>query len=461
MTRIQHGSFHEKPYSDYLVAWAEEHGLRYLRDEMLNVIMYKPASPGYEDHAPVILQGHMDMVCVKEKGSTHDFEKDPLDLYIEDGWLRARGTSLGADDGVGCAYMLAILEDDTLKHPPLECAFTVQEEVGCFGAKALKAEYFQANRMIGLDDVGGGTTYVTTAGSQIIDFIKAPIWEKAAGKGYRLEAEGLVGGHSGVDIDKERGNAIKILVKTLYSLMRKGVVIQLADADAGMAANAIPYFGEVVFTADAEETVLQQHVLEYEQIFRDQLAHSDSGLVLKLTACEVEQAASRKDTEELVSFLRLLPDGFMHKDLIKEGAITTSSNLGTFKKDGDRFVMQVMTRSSFDSYLAMIEEEQILLSELFRVERNMLGQLPGFNYIENSKIRKTVDECFYQVSGRHLEELFVHGGIEAAYIVKLKDNMDIVTIGPLAPDEHTVKESLNLASFDEIYETIKLTLSVL
>ena len=148
MTRIPHGSFHEKRYSDYLVGFAKDHNLKYVQDELYNVIIYKPGSAGYEEHAPVILQGHMDMVCVKTPESTHDFEKDPLKLYIEDGFLKAKDTTLGGDDGVGVAYMLAVLGSDTIAHPPLECVFTVQEECGCGGAAALKKEYFEARRMI-------------------------------------------------------------------------------------------------------------------------------------------------------------------------------------------------------------------------------------------------------------------------------------------------------------------------
>lgn len=161
MTRIPHGSCNEKTYSDYLVRWAKEHGLRCVQDELYNVVIYKSASAGYEAHPPVILQAHIDMVCTKTEDSSHDFQKDPLELYIEDGFLKARNTTLGGDDGVGVAYMLAILESDALAHPPLECTFTVQEETGCIGAAGLKKEYFQARRMIGLDDVGGGTSYVT------------------------------------------------------------------------------------------------------------------------------------------------------------------------------------------------------------------------------------------------------------------------------------------------------------
>ena len=460
MAHIPHGSYNEKQYSDYLVSWAKARGLRHIQDDMGNVVIYKPASPGYEDHPALLLQGHMDMVCVKVPGSTHDFTKDTLDLYVEDGWLKARGTSLGGDDGVGCAYMLTILEDNSLNHPPLECAFTVQEEVGCNGAAALKAEHFSAKRMIGLDDVGGGTSYVTTAGSQVLQLTREVHWENGECRAYRLDIHGLLSGHSGVDIEKERGNAVKIAAHTLYSLL-KGGELRLADVQIGDASNVIAGYGRVVFMSALPETEVRAVVGRMHGIFLSQLQWSDPGLKMELSDCTADRVISAQDSAELVKFVRFVPDGFFHRSMRFNGLTTVSSNIGVWKLDGDTVVFECNSRSSLESYIDMMEEEQQLFCDLFHIRRREIGRVAGFDNIENSPIRAAVDQAFFEVTGRHIEELFVHGGIEAGYLTRLIPGMDVVTIGPLVPDEHTVNERLSLKSFDEVWQTLIRTLAAL
>jgi len=460
MTRIPHGSFHEQAYSDYLVRWAKDRGLRYVQDDMGNVVIYKPASPGREDRAPVLLQAHMDMVCVKAPGVEHDFEKDPLELYVEDGWLRARGTTLGADDGVGCAYMLAILEDDALVHPPLECVFTVQEEVGCRGAAHLKAEYFTAKRMLGLDDVGGGTSYVTAAGSQIVRLSRKAVWETGRRDACRLTISGLRGGHSGVDIEKERGNAVKLAGRTLYALLKKGAV-RLAEVDIGDASNVIAGRGTVVFTSALSREEVSAVVDACREAFLQQLRWSDPDLKLELTACTAERVMSAQDSADLISFVRFVPDGMFHRSMRFEGLTVASSNLGTWKIEGDCAVLECCSRSSLESWLEANEEDQQLLCGVYHIDRQETARVAGFDYIENSPLRAALDKSFYEVTGRHIQELFVHGGIEAGFLTRLVPGMDVATIGPLAPDEHTVNERLSLKSFDEIWRVLVKTLAAL
>lgn len=453
MARIPHGSFNEKPYSDYLVAWAKEHGLRYVQDEMYNVIIYKPASPGYEDHDPVILQGHMDMVCAKTPDSDHDFTKDPLDLYVEDGWLKARNTTLGADDGVGVAYMLAILESDSIAHPPLECAFTVQEETGCQGAAALKKEYFQARRMVGLDDVGGGTSYVTTAGSQMIRFVREITWEDASAPAYELNISGLLSGHSGVDIDKERGNAIKLAATTLFALQKKGD-IRIADWNMGTASNVIPAYGKVVFTADLPAEEVTAVVDQCRITILKELEFSDAGAQLVVTPASAGKVASAQDSRDLISFFRYLPNGLFHMSKRFEGLPTASSNVGTVRIEDGKMVSECCSRSALPSFIVSMEEEQQLICGMFRITREITGIVAPFDYIENSPIRNALSKSLLEVTGKELQPVFVHGGIEAGYFKLMYPEMDIVTIGPLVIDEHAVTERLSLKSYDEIWQVI-------
>lgn len=454
MTRIPHGSYHEKAYSDYLVNWARERGLKCTQDELYNVIICKPASPGYEDRPAVILQAHMDMVCVRTPDSNHDFEKEPLQLYVEDGWLRARDTTLGADDGVGCAYMLAILDSGDIAHPPLQCVFTTQEEVGCNGAAALKPEQFYAKRMIGLDDVGGGTSYVTTAGARISRIEREVVWLPTGGEpAYRMEVGGLLSGHSGADIEKERGNAIKIAAAILFQLQKKGSV-QLCQVNMGAADNAIPATGTVVFTSSMAPGQVAEIVTEYTEIFRWQLRESDPGLEIHLTDCRAERKMSQQDSKELITFLYVLPNGFRHKSMKLKDLTIASSNLGTWEIQGDKVVFTHNMRSAMDSYLDLMEDELEVLCGLFHLRRQVTARVTGFSYIEHSPLRKALDQAFFEVTGRHIQELFVHGGIEAGSFSRLVPGMDIVTIGPLVLEEHTVNERLNLQSFDDIWKTL-------
>lgn len=460
MTKIPHGSYNEKPYSDYLVDWAAQRNLKCIQDEMWNVIIYKEASPGYEDHAPVMLQGHMDMVCAKAKDSDHDFTKDPLELYIEDGWLRAKGTTLGADDGVGCAYMLAILDDDSIPHPPLECVFTVQEEVGCNGAAFLKPEYFKATRMLGLDDVGGGTSYVTAAGGQCTKFIHTTAWEKNELNGYELKVAGLLSGHSGIDIEKELANALKLAAITLYKLWKQAE-LRLVSADMGSANNVIAADGTVVFASALGEAEVKEVVSTCEAEFKNMYQWSDPGIVLEVKPVAVESVITAADTEDILKFIRFIPDGFMHKSMKFKELTTVSSNIGVWKSTEDTMYFEANSRSAMEFYIDLMVEDQTELCRIYNFKPEYTGRVAGFDYIPDSPIRDLVDKSLLEVTGKNLEELYIHGGIEAGYLVRLIPGIDICTIGPLAPDEHTINEKLNMKSFDDIFEIICKTLAAL
>ena len=460
MTRIPHGSSNEMEYSNYLVSWAKEHNLRYVQDELYNVVIYKPATPGYENHPTVMLQGHIDMVCAKVPGSTHDFAKDPLDLYVEDGFLRARGTTLGGDDGVGVAYMLALLEAQDLSHPALECVFTVQEETGCAGAAALKADYFQARRMIGLDDVGGGTSYVTSAGSQISALTRTCTWEAPAAPAYAMEVNGLLGGHSGVEIDKERGNAIKLGFQFLYELKKQGTV-QLGEMSFGSVNNAVPNYGKAVFTCDAPAETVASVLDACMQTFRRELEFSDKDLAITLPPAQAEQVMSKTDSQEIIDFVRFLPNGLFHMSMRFPELPTSSSNLGVLRTQDGGLYAETCARGALMSYLYSTEEEHKLICQLYHINREVTGLVAPFDYVEHSPIRDALAKVFHQVTGRELKPLFVHGGLEAGYFKALSPDMDIATIGPLVLDEHMTTERLSLDSFQEIWKVLVALLASL
>ncbi len=462
--RIPHGSGNEKALSDYLVRFAKDHGLSVCQYPNWNVIVRKEASPGYEKHEPVMLQAHMDMVCEKELGSSHDFSRDPLSLFTADGWLKARGTTLGADDGVGVAYMLAILSDETAVHPPLECVFTVEEEVGLNGSRDLSFKDLHSKRMIGLDDMGGGTCYLSACGSQYFRAGREFAFAEGDVPGIRMKIIGLSGGHSGVSINKEKGNAIKLGARVLLVLSRR-FPLRLSTLSGGGADNAIPTEFCVSFSWDGADPTsfgeVQAEISRMESVFREELADSDPGIVISTSSAVCQRLMSGEDTKDLIHYLFLLPHGLRHKSMKIEGLTTVSENLASIRTEEDQITIRYLARSDYSSYLDEIMEELIILSETFGFAPEPLGRAPGWKYRENSPLRDSLFAAFREVTGREMKPISEHGGLEAGYISEGIPGIDIVTLGPLVLDYHTPKERLNLASFREIYEVLKETLKKL
>lgn len=458
---IPHGSYKEKPLSDYIVKFAEERGLRCKQYPNWNVIVYKPASYGYEDHEPVMLQAHIDMVCEKEPGYEHDFEKDPLSLYVEDGFLHARGTTLGADDGVGVAYMLAFLDDDTIPHPPLECVFTVQEETGLGGAAELAFEDISAKRVIGLDDMGGTTSYVSACGSQHMQLDGAyPVTENDL-PGYRLIISGLIGGHSGVCIKLERGNANKLATRVLYELCDL-YDIRIGAFNGGGLDNVIPVYSEVLFGCDGDETALQDFAIRMEKIFRTELEFSDPDVSVIIERADCPYAFSTSDSRKLVEMLYVLPDGRRHRSMKIEGLTTASENLANIRitDEGDVRI-RCFARSEIESYIDQMQEEYRILGELYGFSAKFENRAPGWKFDENSKIRETLFAAFKDVTGQEMKMIAEHGGLEMGYISGGIPDIDIVMCGPYCEGYHTPEEKLDLASFRTIYEVLSRTLKAL
>lgn len=450
MTQIPHGSFHESAYSDYLVAFAKEKGLRYIQDDMMNVIIYKEASQGYEDHEPLLLQAHMDMVCEKNKNSAHDFEHDPLTLHIEDGWLMADHTTLGADDGCGVAYMLAILSDDTLKHPRLECVFTVQEEVGLCGALHLKKDQFDATRMINLDDESGYATCTTSAGGMNVLLDKEIIRIHEATHGYRLSVKGLAGGHSGAEIDKEHGNANKLLIRVLFGLMR-AFGLQLSHIEGGLMDNAIPREASALWISDGDQEKIQAYVKQMEADIKKELEFSDAEVMIVLEEAEIESYVSVEESEAIIKLIMLLPDGLRHHSMSIEGLSTASNNVGVIRMDDKGIHINVSLRGALESYIDEYALQIDTLAELFDFTTRHEARYPAWSYDANSNMRETMKDVCKAITGKELGIMATHGGLECGVFKALKPEMDIVTLGPVMKDIHTPKEALLLSSFDDTY----------
>lgn len=451
ISKIPRGSKNEKAICDYVENFAITHQLRYVRDKMHNIIVYKNATHGYENHDTVMLEGHMDMVCEKNNDSVHDFEKDPIKLIEKDGFLWADQTTLGADDGVGVCYMLAILEDETLKHPALECVFTVQEEIGLNGAMALKKEYFQSKKMIGLDSGEEDVVTVSCSGGRRTIIRKDIDYIDNALPSYQITVNGLQGGHSGELIDQEKGNANKIMARVYYHLLRNDVDFYIGSFHGGLKDNAIPRECISTFATDTKKEQLDQIIKDIYQDIYQELLESDSGIQITLkTRKPLEKTLSLKDGQDIIFMMYIMPNGFQHKSL-KMNLTTISLNMGVTEMKENVFDIHISIRSPMLSAKDELTHQLTLIAGLFNAVYLEDNDYPGWAYVENSPLRKQYLEFVQQTEGKTLKEEGTHGGLETGILKGLLPDLDIITLGPDMFDIHSPDEHLNIASYHRCY----------
>jgi len=446
-----------------LVQFAKDRGLKYIQDEIFNVVIYKPASPGFEDHPGVIIQAHMDMVCEKVPESTHNFETDPLELYVEGDHLRAKGTSLGADDGMGCAYMLAILNDNNLSHPYLECCFTTQEEVGLAGALALKPEYFKARQLINLDGAGEYRTYVSMGGGKRIAIRKKVNYIPVDLPSYRLRINGLLGGHSGGMIDKERANANKLAARVMYRFLQKGIHCQLINFNGGTKGNVIANSAEIIFTSQTDFRDIQAVLNTCSEDISKDYEFSDPGIALRITRepSPAARAMPRKLSQDIIELLYLLPYGVKARSVVLENLPIASINLGIVATHEDTVEIVESVRSALDSWFYELENEVILLAKIYEATCELSDSYPGWKYEKNSPLRDKMCTAFQEMYNQPLACLGGHGGNECGVFKKMHPDMDIVTSGAIYGSIHSTDEFLDLASFDRSYKFLTFFLEKL
>ncbi|MFR1448631.1 MAG: beta-Ala-His dipeptidase [Beduini sp.] len=454
ISQIPRGSFNEGAISDYLVKFAKAHQLKYVQDEMKNVIIYKEASQGYEDHEPVMLQGHIDMVCEKNNDVDHDFFNDPLDLYIEDGFVKARGTTLGADDGFAISYMLSILADPTLKHPPLDCVFTVQEEVGLFGAMNIKAKDIRAKRMIGMDTGGENITCVSSSGGRSTYASKNMTLIDNQYPTFKLTITGLKGGHSGGNIHKELGNANKLAFRMLQKLLTLDDVY-LVNVKGGLKDNAIPRECEVVFSFDSSIKFIDKIIAQEAKDIQHELEFSDPNFKYHLSQVEKTQycfdALSSKET---IQFVYLAPNGFKARSMVIDGLTTVSLNLGVIETKDCQLQCHFSLRSPIKSAVEQLTNEITVLASLLKLEVKSFADYPGWNYEENSTMRDILKTVIFEKLNKELISEASHGGLETGVFKGLIPELDIVTMGPHCFGAHTPEEKMDLKSFKRMYDVL-------
>ncbi len=455
ISQVPRGSYHEEKIADYLENFAKERELKYVRDDMNNVVIYKDGSSLYQGHKPLMLQGHMDMVCEKNKDVEHDFENDPIDLYIEDGFLKAKGTTLGADDGCGVAIILALLDDKAALHPPLECVFTVQEEIGLYGAIHLDPTLIRSRRMIGLDCENESEVTTTSAGGKRVLLTKSFVYEKSDSQAYTLVVKGLLGGHSGEMIDKERGNSIIILTRLLHLLIKNGIDVRIVEINGGLKDNAIPRECSVTFASVNEQKSMEYILEKAFYALRDQYRKQEPHLSIELKKTESEFAMSANDSEAIINTIYLSPNGMIAKSCEIPGLTLISLNCGIIRTVDDKIEIVYSLRSPIKGALDDLTDKIEMISSIYGLSVQCDSEYGGWAYDPKSQIRSQMKKFFKNEYGIVLKETATHGGLETGIFKAKIPDLDIVTYGPNMSGIHSPDEQLDLKSFKRVYEHLK------
>ncbi len=455
--QIPHGSGNTKAISDYCVSFAREHGLRWIQDDSNNVIMFKDGSEGYETSDPIIIQGHMDMVCEKENHVDIDFEKEGLRLYVEGDFLKAEGTTLGGDDGIALAYAFAILEDDTLPHPPLEIVITVDEEVGMLGAEAIDLSMLKGKKLLNIDSDEEGIFLTGCAGGLQADCILPISRQQVQGTLYEIRVTGLQGGHSGSEIHKERGNAAVLLGRILKGI-REELPFYLETLEGGLKDNAIPREAvcTILIPEDWKGPNPESLVSSWQEVLRHEYRSSDRQIsvlcsepVKKQT--EVLDAAS---LTKVLFFLRTMPWGVQHMSPELEGLVETSLNPGIMKLEKDTFSLCFSVRSSVTSRKYEVTDRLTFLTEFLGGEVTISGDYPAWEYRADSPMRERMADVYRELFQKEPKIQAIHAGLECGIFSGKIENLDCISFGPDNFDIHTPKERLSISSTEKVWKLL-------
>mgnify|MGYP000286644703 CR=1 FL=1 len=454
ISKIPHGSKNTKEISDYLVSFAKEHQLRYVQDEYGNIVIYKAASAGYEKLPAVILQGHMDMVCEKEAGSNHDFEKAPLRLKIEDGFVTAEGTTLGADDGIAVAYALALLETDSYAHPALEVVITVDEEVGLLGAQNLDASCLSGKYLINLDSDEEGILLTGCAGG-VSAISSIPVkYRNASGCLYEVKIHGLQGGHSGMEIGKNRANANILMGRFLYGL-KEQLPYELAELEGGQKDNVIPRECSCALLIQPEDTeILKDYACRLTAELRKEYSGSDAGISVSVEFQEETQIGVLHPVsqEKVLFYLMNVPNGVQKMSGNIPGLVETSTNLGAARLEDEVFYASCGVRSSVNSAKYAVSDKIEYLTEFLGGDYKKEGEYPAWEYREQSPLREHMIEVYQDMYQKAPRVEAVHAGLECGLFYEKIPGLDCVSTGPNLWDIHTPQEKMGIASVRRVWE---------
>ena len=454
ITKIPHGSGNVGQISDYLVKFARDRGLYCIQDELKNIIIIKEAVPGYEDEPTVILQGHMDMVAVKKPDCDIDMAKEGLRIAVRGDEIYAQGTSLGGDDGIAVAYALALLDSDTIKHPRLEVIVTVDEEVGMDGARGIDLSMLTGNRMVNLDSEDEGIFLTSCAGGARVKG-KLPLSEaRRQGVAVEVTVGGLLGGHSGGEIHKERGNSNCLMGRLLYRLAET-FDIGISGLQGGLADNAIPRETKAVLVVEErdKEAILDM-VKTVEGEIRAELSSKDPGAFL--AAGEGRPGSwlctTAEDTAKAAAWLIALPNGVQAMSADMHGLVETSLNLGILSYEDGCLLADFSVRSSVESAKRSLIDRLCAVIGLAGGSFLVSGDYPGWKYRKDSPLREKMTALYEKMYGKAPKVEAIHAGLECGILGSKIADLDCVSMGPDMKDIHTTEETLSISSTGRVWE---------
>ena len=463
INEIPRPSKREEKMIEYLKNWGESHHLETKVDETGNVLIRKPATKGYENHKTVILQSHMDMVCDKLVDVDFDFDKDAIQTYIDGDWLKAKGTTLGADDGIGCAIELAILEANDIEHGPLECVFTRDEETGLSGAEGMKAGFMTGDYLINLDSEDEGEMFVSCAGGRNTQAKFTFKREEAAAGSFFLRAQlkGLTGGHSGDDINKKRANAIKLLGRFLFQTMNRYEGVRLAEFHSGKLHNAIPRDGMFVIAVphDVKENVKADWNVLAAQV-EDEFHVTDTQMVWTMESTEAQTVIEAQVARNFVWALQAVDNGIyaICQDPELNGMVETSSNIAAIHSAETEITILSSQRSNVMSNLDNMCATIVATFQLAGAKAHSSDGYPAWKMRAESKLRDTVVETYKELFGKEPVVRGIHAGLECGLFSERYPNIDMISFGPTLRDVHTPDERLYIPTVQMVWDHLLLVL---
>ena len=453
---IPHTSHHEKALSDYCVQFAKAHGLACRQDEMGNVLIKAPATPGYENQPALILQGHLDMVGDKTAACPLDLEKDAIQLVVDGDYVRAEGTTLGGDDGIAVAMAMAILDDDSLSHPAIEAIFTVDEETGMYGAEGLDVSVLKGRRMLNMDSEDEGIFTVSCAGGARADCCLPVTRSAFSAPVLEISVTGLVGGHSGAEIDKGRANSSMLLGRVLCALEEK-TDLRVISVCGGLKDNAIPTGSVALVAADA--AAAQAVCAEMDAAFKKEYRVNDPAITVSVRPAETDLLPlDESSSRSVVCMLTCLPNGIQAMSADMPGLVQTSLNLGILTTGDDAVHASFSVRSSVATQKQMLIQRLRSLMERLGGSVSTHGEYPGWEYMPQSPLRDLMVQVFTDQYGYAPKVEAIHAGLECGLFSAKLPGLDCVSFGPDLKEIHTFRESMSVASVQRVYAMVVETL---
>jgi dipeptidase D len=454
VSQIPRGSGNEEAVGEYIISVAKKNNLEYKKDEFGNIVVMQPATPGYENKPKVIIQGHTDMVCEKNNDTVHDFEKDPIKLIRDGDWIKADGTTLGADNAIGFCMGLVIMDDDSIEHPSLEHLFTVDEETGLTGAENLSTDFLNGKIMLNIDSEEEGALYIGCAGGKHTILRRKIEWENlpAGMKAVKVKIGGLSGGHSGLNIDMGLGNSIKLISRFLINAKNK-MDYKLVAIDAGNKHNAIPREADaVILISPNDENNLKDLAKEYDTIFKDELKFVDKGVFIAIEdAGNVDKVFSDDFCTDVLNVLYSMPHGVQAMSHAVEGLVETSTNMAIVETKEDIVEMLTSQRSSVASSIFDIADKVKAVGVLAGFEVEQGGGYPAWQPNPDSPILKLAIETYKEKAGKEPEVKAIHAGLECGLIGEKFPGMDMLSFGPTIEGAHSPVERVKIDDVEKIW----------